>query len=168
MVKLVHAMYSACGTIQLYNSTWLVISTRWSILLACKSLIYLEKIRALNFWCSFLSDVERITARDYIPTDGTSSPSSLRCLLTGCTLDDILRARIKTIGVTEHKLTINTGASVPGEWLVYDVGGSRTHRAAWLPYFDTTDAIIFIASLSSFDEVLTEDPTVNRMVRPSL
>lgn len=94
----------------------------------------------------FLRDVERITSRDYIPTD-----------------DDILRARIKTIGVTEHKLSVDSRSAVPKEWLVYDVGGSRTQRAAWLPYFDTTDAIIFIASLSSFDQVLTEDPSVNRM-----
>lgn len=96
---------------------------------------------------SFLTDVERITARNYVPTD-----------------DDILRARIKTIGVTEHKLTINAPSSVAKEWLVYDVGGARTQRAAWLPYFDTADAILFIASLSSFDQVLSEDPTVNRMV----
>jgi hypothetical protein len=161
-------MCSVCGMTQSYKSTWFVTGTRWSILLDCKPLIYLAKICVLNFWSSFLRDVERIAARDYIPTDGMTLSSSLRYLLTGYTLDDILRARIKTIGVTEHKLTIHTGVSVPGDWLVYDVGGSRTHRAAWLPYFDTTDAIIFIASLSSFDEMLAEDPTVNRMVRPSL
>jgi guanine nucleotide-binding protein alpha-1 subunit len=36
--------------------------------------------------------------------------------------------------------------------------------AAWAPYFDDMDAIIFLAPLSCFDQVLTEDPTVNRLV----
>ena len=46
---------------------------------------------------------------------------------------------------------------------MYDVGGARTQRAAWVPYFDAVDAIIFIVSLSSFDQTLSEDPSVNRM-----
>lgn len=106
----------------------------------------------------FLADVDRIVSREYVPTD-----------------DDILRARLKTIGVTEHRFSIGsksgknphslsaTTGGIPREWVVYDVGGSRTQRAAWLPYFDTSDAIIFIASLSAFDQTLTEDPTLNRM-----
>lgn len=49
------------------------------------------------------------------------------------------------------------------DWLVYDVGGARTQRAAWVPYFDAVDAIIFIVSLSSFDQSLSEDPSINRM-----
>lgn len=36
--------------------------------------------------------------------------------------------------------------------------------AAWAPYFDNMDAIIFLAPLSAFDEVLAEDPNVNRLV----
>ncbi|CCA70129.1 related to guanine nucleotide-binding protein alpha-4 subunit [Serendipita indica DSM 11827] len=76
---------------------------------------------------------------------------------------DILRARLKTIGVTEHALHIDTRGSVPKDWLVYDVGGSRTQRAAWMPYFDASDAIIFIANVAAFDQTLEEDPTMNRM-----
>lgn len=36
--------------------------------------------------------------------------------------------------------------------------------AAWAPYFDNMDAIIFLAPLSGFDEVLTEDANTNRLV----
>jgi G-protein alpha subunit len=77
--------------------------------------------------------------------------------------DDILRARLKTIGAVEHKFCIDSKSTVPRDWIVYDVGGARTQRAAWVPYFDAVDAIIFIVSLSSFDQSLSEDPSVNRM-----
>jgi hypothetical protein len=63
---------------------------------------------------------------------------------------------------------------------MYDVGGTRssvrfspvdlravTHaksqRAAWYPYFDDVNAIIFLAPVSCFDEKLAEDRRVNRL-----
>jgi len=36
-------------------------------------------------------------------------------------------------------------------------------RHAWLPYFDNLDAIIFLAPVSVFDQLLEEDPKVNRL-----
>ena len=36
--------------------------------------------------------------------------------------------------------------------------------AAWVPFFDDMNAIIFLAPISCFDQVLEEDPTVNRLV----
>ena len=36
--------------------------------------------------------------------------------------------------------------------------------AAWAPFMDDVDAIIFLAPISCFDQVLAEDPTVNRLV----
>lgn len=36
--------------------------------------------------------------------------------------------------------------------------------AAWAPYFDDMNAIIFLAPISCFDQVLQEDPSVNRLV----
>jgi hypothetical protein len=36
-------------------------------------------------------------------------------------------------------------------------------RAAWVPYFKEITALIFLAPLSSFDETLAEDPTINRL-----
>lgn len=43
------------------------------------------------------------------------------------------------------------------------MGGSRTQRAAWAPYFQDVDAIIFLAPISGFDQVLVEDSSVNRL-----
>jgi len=36
-------------------------------------------------------------------------------------------------------------------------------RAAWVPFFDDMNAIIFLAPISCFDQVLAEDPGVNRL-----
>jgi hypothetical protein len=35
--------------------------------------------------------------------------------------------------------------------------------AAWVPFFDDMDAIIFLAPISCFDQVLEEDQAVNRL-----
>lgn len=59
-----------------------------------------------------------------------------------------------------------TGLEPAQEWLMYDVGGTRTLRAAWAPYLaDDNDlaAIIFLAPTSCFDETLAENPRVNRL-----
>ena len=51
--------------------------------------------------------------------------------------DDVLRARLKTTGVVEHKFTLAKNSEFRGvEWVIYDVGGARNQRPAWEPYFD--------------------------------
>ncbi|KAF9652419.1 G-protein alpha subunit [Thelephora ganbajun] len=74
------------------------------------------------------------------------------------TIDDILRTRLTTLGVEEHRLTLEGGQIEQRnqEWVIYDVGGSRTQRAAWVPYFDDVTVIIFIVPLSAFNQVLDE------------
>ena len=49
------------------------------------------------------------------------------------------------------------------QWTMYEVGGPRATREKWYPYLDNIDAIIFLAPISCFDEVLDEDPRVNRI-----
>ncbi|KAF9232386.1 guanine nucleotide binding protein, alpha subunit [Melanogaster broomeanus] len=75
-------------------------------------------------------------------------------------VDDIVRARLRTFGVEEHKFLMENGS----EWYIYDVGGSRNMRPQWVPYFDDVQAIIFLAPLV-FNQVLDEDRMVNRLVR---
>ncbi|CUA75328.1 Guanine nucleotide-binding protein alpha-4 subunit [Ustilago maydis 521] [Rhizoctonia solani] len=91
----------------------------------------------------FLNDIKRIASPGYVPTD-----------------DDILRCRIKTIGPTEAILPcLELGL----EWRIYDVGGTRRQRAKWAPFFDDMDALVVMVPVSAFDQVLAEDPTVNRL-----
>ncbi|KAG2022612.1 guanine nucleotide-binding protein alpha-4 subunit, variant 2 [Coprinopsis cinerea AmutBmut pab1-1] len=94
----------------------------------------------------YLDEIPRITAKKYIPTDA-----------------DVLKARLKTMGVVEHTFHVPLGSSKGSEWRIYDVGGARNQRQAWAPYFENVDAIIFLAPISAFDQVLTEDSRVNRL-----
>lgn len=62
---------------------------------------------------------------------------------------------MKTTGITE------TTFQVQGlEYRVLDVGGQRSERRKWIHCFENVTALIFIVSLSEYDQVLYEDQTV--------
>ncbi|CAA7269764.1 unnamed protein product [Cyclocybe aegerita] len=143
---------------------------------AVRTVLKKRKTRMEDSAGFFLDDLDRIAQRNYEPSD-----------------DDVVRARLRTLGVQEYRIsfdpndnTVFADASDPSleprpvkripilniagvggdagrEWLLYDVGGSRTMRHAWLPYFDNVQAIIFLAPVSCFDERLTEDSKINRL-----
>ncbi|KAJ6602266.1 guanine nucleotide binding protein, alpha subunit [Mycena sp. CBHHK59/15] len=95
----------------------------------------------------FLDLLDEVTAHRYVPTD-----------------EHILRARLKTLGVSEHRMKIvEPNGGVSREFRIFDVGGQRSMRPAWVPYFDDMQAIIFVVPISAFDQTLEEDPTVNRL-----
>ena len=50
-------------------------------------------------------------------------PTNLPCVLW--LSDDVLRARLKTVGVSEYKFEIEAGPQSGSEWRIVDVGGSR-------------------------------------------
>ncbi|KAF8067667.1 guanine nucleotide binding protein, alpha subunit [Lyophyllum atratum] len=123
------------------------ISLLWSDPMV-KQLLNRQKLRLEEMAGFFLDSLERVTARDYLPSD-----------------DDVLRARLKTLGVSEHRFTVSADNGAIGrDWRIFDVGGHRSLvRAAWVPYFDDMDAIIFLAPISAFDQALAEDIDVNRL-----
>ncbi|EKM61839.1 uncharacterized protein PHACADRAFT_248710, partial [Phanerochaete carnosa HHB-10118-sp] len=94
----------------------------------------------------YLDELDRITAKMYFPTN-----------------DDVLKARLKTTGVIECTFMVPNPEFRGVEWKIYDVGGARPQRQAWAPYFEDVDAIIFLAPISAFDQVLAEDPRMNRL-----
>ncbi|KAL1918491.1 uncharacterized protein VTP21DRAFT_3151 [Calcarisporiella thermophila] len=89
----------------------------------------------------FLDSIDRIASDYYTPTD-----------------DDIIQARVRTLGVSEHRFFIDKHT-----YIIYDVGGHRSQRKYWAPYFDNCNAILFLAAISSFDQTLSEDPSINRL-----
>lgn len=123
-----------------------------------RDILVKRRVRLQDSSGFFLDDLDRIATRTYQPSD-----------------DDVVRARLRTLGVQEYRIQFdhdtegtflrNVGRNMVSgsEWILYDVGGSRTMRHAWLPYFDNVNAIIFLAPVSCFDERLIEDPSVNRL-----
>ena len=82
-----------------------------------------------------MQSIDRITQEDYKPST-----------------DDILRARLQTMGIASHEFSVQvSGRSIM--WHLYDVGGARGQRHTWVPYFDDANAIIFLAPVSAFDQV---------------
>lgn len=106
---------------------------------------------------SFLSAIDRVAAGGYIPSTGELCNSFffIRSPISRLPVDDILHARIQTMGVAEHQFEVPLhGRTVT--WHLYDVGGARGQRHTWVPYFEEANAIIFVAPISAFDQVRKE------------
>jgi len=89
----------------------------------------------------YFNDVARLSADDYLPTT-----------------DDVLRSRVRTTGIVQSDFIIK-GLN----FSMFDVGGQRNERRKWIHCFDNVNAVVFVASLSEFDQVLFEDETKNRL-----
>jgi len=84
-----------------------------------------------------------------------------RIMLDGyvATQQDMLLARVRTSGIVTEKYVIDGK-----NFEMYDVGGQRNERKKWIHCFDDVTAVIFVAALSEYDQVLFEDTSTNRMV----
>ena len=89
----------------------------------------------------YFNDLDRITAKDFIPNDA-----------------DILRSRARTTGISE--ITFTAG---PARFRLVDVGGQRSERKKWIHCFQDVTGLVFCVSLAEYDLKLYEDETVNRM-----
>lgn len=119
-----------------------------------------------------MDEIRRIADPDYLPTNRTSPflLSSSIYTPTHIDIEDILRTRLPTSGITERLIRIsphshpNANANGKGvsptsprrTWWVLDLGSSW-HRGTLGKYvdsfFDDANAIVFLAPLSAFDEV---------------
>ncbi|KAJ3384466.1 hypothetical protein HDU92_003576 [Lobulomyces angularis] len=71
---------------------------------------------------------------------------------------DVLYLKNATKTVTEtviHTRTMNIK--------LFDVGGQKRLRNSWTPFFDDVSMILFVVALSSYNQMMKEDPTVNRL-----
>lgn len=91
--------------------------------------------------CSFLDKVEDMAAPGYIAS-----------------IEDILRLRVKTTGIVEEEF--NVGGA---RFVMFDVGGQRNERKKWINCFEEVSAVIFVAAISEYDQVLYEKATQNRL-----
>ncbi|KDR70104.1 hypothetical protein GALMADRAFT_906384 [Galerina marginata CBS 339.88] len=89
----------------------------------------------------FYSDLERLFDPIYQPTE-----------------QDIIRCRARTIGITETTFLLREH-----EMLMVDVGGQKSERRKWIHCFQDVTSILFLVSLSGYDQCLVEDRDANQM-----
>ncbi|KAK7889742.1 hypothetical protein WMY93_025302 [Mugilogobius chulae] len=89
----------------------------------------------------YLSNLDRIASPDYIPTE-----------------QDVLRVRFPTTGIHDYSFNLKNITL-----RIVDVGGQKSERRKWIHCFENVTSLIFLASLSEYDQVLEERETTNRM-----
>ncbi|KAH9485207.1 Guanine nucleotide-binding protein alpha-4 subunit [Psilocybe cubensis] len=111
-----------------------------------QSILHSQRLRLEDSPGFFIDDIDRIVATDYEPSD-----------------HDIMRARLRTTGVQEHHFMLDRTNGTKLDWIMYDVAGIRTSRAAWVPYFKEVTGLLFLAPISAFNERLEEDTSIFRL-----
>lgn len=72
---------------------------------------------------------------------------------------DVVRARVRTTGILEQNYEYKGN-----KFMLFDVGGQRNERRKWFHLFENVTAVLFIASLSAYNQSLYEDAKRNRMI----
>jgi GTPase SAR1 family protein len=65
---------------------------------------------------------------------------------------------VKTSGIIEADFQV-----MDSKFKVVDVGGQRSERKKWINCFEDVTAVLFLAALSEYDQLLEEDEKTNRM-----
>jgi len=89
----------------------------------------------------FFERLNEIVSTGYIPSE-----------------QDVLRSRVRTTGIVENEFTIDHN-----RFKMFDVGGQRNERKKWIHCFENVTAVLFVAAISEYDQVLYEDEQTNRM-----
>jgi len=79
-----------------------------------QSLLKLSEIRLDEQPGFFLDQIQRLTREDYIPRP-----------------EDVLKARVTTIGPEEHIIVAESGSDSSKRWTIYDVGGCQSQRGRY-------------------------------------
>jgi len=89
----------------------------------------------------FLDHIDQWIKADYLPSK-----------------EDILRCRVRTTGIVESEFAIDNN-----KFKMVDVGGQRNERKKWMHCFDGVTALLFVAAISEYDQMLYEDENIKRM-----
>jgi len=90
----------------------------------------------------FLDQLDLVCSPNYLPSE-----------------QDVLRSRVRTTGIVENDFEIEGNL-----FKMYDVGGQRNERKKWIHCFENVTAVLFVAAISEYDQVLYEDENTNRIV----
>eukprot|EP00301_Raphidiophrys_heterophryoidea_P020368 c5078_g1_i1.p1 GENE.c5078_g1_i1~~c5078_g1_i1.p1 ORF type:complete len:409 (-),score=91.64 c5078_g1_i1:123-1256(-) len=75
------------------------------------------------------------------------------------TIEDVVRCRVRTSGIVEQEIRIKKVL-----FKFVDVGGQRGERKKWIHCFDNVQALVYVAAISEYDQVLSENYSVNRLI----
>jgi guanine nucleotide-binding protein subunit alpha len=89
----------------------------------------------------YFSDLDRLFDPYYVPDE-----------------QHIVHCRARTIGITETRFNLRDH-----EMLMVDVGGQKSERRKWIHCFQDVTSILFLVSLSGYDQCLAEDRDANQM-----
>lgn len=89
----------------------------------------------------FFDKVREVACSEYVPSE-----------------QDVMRSRARTTGIVESSFAIEGN-----QFKMYDVGGQRNERRKWIHCFEEVTAVMFVAAISEYDQVLFEDENTNRM-----
>jgi len=106
----------------------------------------------LDSFSYYIKNLERFCEEDFLPTE-----------------EDSVMARIRTTGIVVTQLEQKIAKEDEDEpdqlvFKVVDVGGQRNERKKWIHCFENVTAVLFVAAISEYDQVLYEDENTNRMV----
>jgi GTPase SAR1 family protein len=90
----------------------------------------------------FFNDLAKIRPPNYMPS-----------------FEDVLHCRRKTTGIIEVEFVFENCI-----FKLFDVGGQRNERKKWIHHFQGVDCVIFVASMSDYDQKCYEDDVTNRMI----
>jgi len=85
----------------------------------------------------FFDDLDRVTDPEYVPED-----------------KDLILVRYRTTGMLEKNFVIKDH-----KFKICDVGGQRSERRKWMNFFSNVTSVIFVVSLSCYDELTFEEET---------
>jgi len=135
-------MESASGDMELNEELVGAIETLWKEEAIKATFGERAKLKVDDSSEYFFEQVRRIAPKDYMPND-----------------KDILMVRHRTTGVVEQKFTLDRIT-----FHIFDVGGQRSERKKWIHCFEHVTAIIFVASLAAYNEIMYEDEQCNAMI----
>ena len=92
----------------------------------------------------FFQKIDELQDDEYVPSD-----------------DDVLRARIRSIGIDQVTFDIN-GAIIR----IYDVGGQKNERSKWEKVMDEVAGCIFVVSFAEYDKPMFEVSSFLRINNP--
>jgi len=73
-------------------------------------------------------------------------------------MEDVLRSRARTTGIVTTEFVVQEH-----NFKLFDVGGQKSERKKWVPFFEGVDCVLFVAAISGYNKTLFEDGVTNRM-----